>query len=829
MPPYIRRFSIMTLIVVISLFSMACNLAGAVEPTAAIPDAAENAVEADSGQSPAAAPTPPDAPRATSQPASPPTAAAADNPAPPAQPVKLIFIHHSTGGNWLADPSENSLGGDLGRLLMENNYFVSATNYGWGPNSIGDNTDIGHWWDWFRGDDSAAYLEALYADNRQNSGDFGSWPRLPQDPGGENTVILFKSCYPNSHIGGQPGDPPTTGDNPIRGAWAGDDTTYTVANIKGLYNDLLPYFASMPEKLFVVITAPPLAEQETDAAHALNARAVNDWLVTEWLDGYAQPNVAVFDFYNVLTSNGGNADSNDLDQAAGNHHRWRNGAVEHIHTVDYHFSAYPSGDSHPSHAGNVKAAEEFVPLLNVFYNRWQGDRTISNVYVPLVTKEAIAAPPIIRGERLDPADIVYRGAFRLPQGGERPLTFAYGGAAMTFNPHGDPTGAADGYPGALFITGHDRLPYGDLPDGDQIAELSIPPPSLERSVSALPQAGFIQDFHNAAAGFFPSLDELPRLGLLYLDDPATGPLLHLAWGQHLQPETPAASHTWFSPNLANPQMQPPWFLAGYSPYSINGYLLEIPADWAGQYLAGRRIAAGRFRDGGWSGMGPALIAHRPWDDQGDPPADNAQVEAAPLLLYESSQNSAEIERALAGYQHPDEWEGGAWITTASGKSALLFAGTKSRGEKYWYGFVNPAGAQYPCVEGEMVGEFTLCRLADGSPCPPVDLVECAGHNDYRGWWGARFEAQFILYDPADLARVAVGAMQPWEPQPYAVLSVDEHLFLNPSGVEADMLGQGAQRRYRLGEVAYDRANGLLYVLELFADDAQPVIHVWSVQ
>ena len=27
----------------------------------------------------------------------------ADNPAPPASPVKLIFIHHSTGENWLAD------------------------------------------------------------------------------------------------------------------------------------------------------------------------------------------------------------------------------------------------------------------------------------------------------------------------------------------------------------------------------------------------------------------------------------------------------------------------------------------------------------------------------------------------------------------------------------------------------------------------------------------------------------------------------------------------------------------------------------------------------
>jgi hypothetical protein len=45
----------------------------------------------------------------------------ADNPNPPTSPVKLIFIHHSTGGNWLADPAGNDLGGDLGHVLMDNN------------------------------------------------------------------------------------------------------------------------------------------------------------------------------------------------------------------------------------------------------------------------------------------------------------------------------------------------------------------------------------------------------------------------------------------------------------------------------------------------------------------------------------------------------------------------------------------------------------------------------------------------------------------------------------------------------------------------------------
>jgi hypothetical protein len=76
--------------------------------------------------------------------------------------------------------------------------------------------------------------------------------------------------------------------------------------------------------------------------------------------------------------------------------------------------------------------------------------------------------------------------------------------------------------------------------------------------------------------------------------------------------------------------------------------------------------------------------------------------------------------------------------------------------------------------------------------------------------------------------VAAGVKQSWEPQPYATLDIDDVLFNNPSGTDPDMIGSGVQRRYRIGEVAYDRTNGLLYVLEQFADGAQPVVHVWRI-
>ncbi|MFZ2447997.1 MAG: hypothetical protein WAW37_16695 [Syntrophobacteraceae bacterium] len=282
---------------------------------------------------------------------------------PPERAVRLIFIHHSTGEQWLADDH-----GGLGLALRSNRYFVSDTNYDWGPDSIGGNTDIGNWWNWFRGPDHDAYLSALYAETEQHSG----YSRLATNPGGPNQIVMFKSCFPNSALTGNPGDPvPPIASNPLRGESAGSES-HTVANAKGIYIDLLNYFKTQRDKLFIVIAAPPLI----DPARSSNARAFNQWLAHDWLKNYAYKNVFVFDFYNVLTTNGGSPNTNDLNQMAGNHHRWWNGAVEHKiygdNDANPNVLEYPTGDDdHPSRAGSKKATAEFIKLLNVAYNRWR--------------------------------------------------------------------------------------------------------------------------------------------------------------------------------------------------------------------------------------------------------------------------------------------------------------------------------------------------------------------------------------------------------------------------------------------------------------------------
>jgi hypothetical protein len=281
----------------------------------------------------------------------------------PTRPVRLVFIHHSSGENWLTDGN-----GELGIALRDAGYFVSDTNYGWGPGGIGDRTDIGHWWEWFRGPESATILEFVLHEEEQNC----SYARLGNnpDPGGKNQIVLFKSCYPNSALEGNPDDPVgAIGSNPLRGQDS-SSPAHTVANAKGIYLDLLNCFAQHPDTLFLAITAPPLSDP-TDAA---NARAFNQWLVQDWLKDYPLRNVDVFDFYNILTSNGGNPGVNDLGWETGNHHRWWENQVQHKTDGGGNTSAYPSaeGDDHPSPAGNRKATGELVPLLNLAYQRWRG-------------------------------------------------------------------------------------------------------------------------------------------------------------------------------------------------------------------------------------------------------------------------------------------------------------------------------------------------------------------------------------------------------------------------------------------------------------------------
>lgn len=276
---------------------------------------------------------------------------------------KIFFAHHSTGARLIADNY-----GGLGEDLNDAGYFLSDGGYGWDATlneDIGSTTDIGHWWWWFmdqtvQANDSTKrdnIMAAVYNESLQDESmmiTYGSWTRTIDDPGGENEIIMFKSCYPNSDI---LADNSTTPED-IFGTTAGY-SSYTESNVRAVYDTILNYFKDNTNKMFVVLTAPPNRE----AANGARARAFNNWLVEDWLQDadWENQNVFVYDYYNVLT---------DVD----NHHWVVDGTV--VHYTDAESSdnsgAYINSptDNYPNIAGQEKAASEFLPVLELWYEEW---------------------------------------------------------------------------------------------------------------------------------------------------------------------------------------------------------------------------------------------------------------------------------------------------------------------------------------------------------------------------------------------------------------------------------------------------------------------------
>ncbi len=397
---------------------------------------------------------------------------------------------------------------------------------------------------------------------------------------------------------------------------------------------------------------------------------------------------------------------------------------------------------------------------------------------PLIMLSFFSLFDICLSQRIFPRHFEYLGAFRLPAGSGG-SNWEYSGHAMTYYPHGDPNGFNDGFPGSIFGVGHAWHM--------QVSEISIPRPviSPEKNINDLPTARTLREFTDVRSGVgsLNVLQEIVRVGMEYL--PAQGAQttdkLYFSWGAHFQEdEQNVASHMWCETDLSG--CQGAWWVGNRSLYSVNDYMFEIPVEWATRHTRGMRLATGRYRDGGWSGQGPALYAIAPWLD-GNPPPPNTRLSNIQLLQYSTSFWEDTTDYKMDSYHHSDEWTGGAWLT-AGGGSAVIFAGTKGVGDSAWYGNENG-----PCLE-----------------CPN------------RGWWSSEFQGQIIFYDPADFAKVADGQMKPYEPQPYAVMNIDSYLYHIDS----------SQQKHHTGALSYDRERNILYMFEPFVDEDRSIVHAWKI-
>jgi hypothetical protein len=434
------------------------------------------------------------------------------------------------------------------------------------------------------------------------------------------------------------------------------------------------------------------------------------------------------------------------------------------------------------------------PQENGSSESYQADE--EQVIIPPSTGRDYEVGDVPEVQLLHPQDLEYQGFFLLPEGSGG-SDWDYSGHGLTYYPGGDPGGASDGYPGSLFGFGHDHQLY--------VSEISIPAPLITDDLGSVNAAVTLQPFSDLTDGIFKAEDMvIPRAGIAFLADPQ--PRLHFTFGQHIQDFE--VSHGWAGLDLDQPDAQGPWVFDGYTNYVTNDYLFEIPPDWAQAIAPGPLLASGRAREGLWSGRGPGLFAYHPGDLDSPPAAGSVLSEVVPLLLYgEQNAGQPDIistpEQAVKDYHEADHWWGGAWLTAGDG-AAVVFAGTKALGEE-WYGFANGVVWEHDCAEHTP------------ATCPDVPDWP----YDNRGFWSDSYQAQLIFYDPADLAAVARGEMESWEPQVYDTLVLDEYL-LDP------VLDHGNYKRDLVGAIAFDRENGFLYLVERLADEYRSVIHVWEI-
>lgn len=271
-----------------------------------------------------------------------------------ADSTNLLFIHHSCGANWLA--ADN---GGLQTALEAKDYIDEVNEITYGdavtpdvgrPASLGDiagdSTDMNSWLFWFN--DYLGSVQTYRCDS------------------GANRVIMFKSCFPNSHIdavGPLPGDPfdatrSVVNYQAVFRNDAGPGVPYTNGGYN--YHALEDVFAAHPDTLFIYVTAPPECYAEATQITGCVIRGFNDWLKREWLPSYNTQhpglnNVVIFDWFDFLANS-------DTGSAHANMLKADNGGT--------------SGDSHPNTAANQASTTLFASgapnFLDLAHARFAG-------------------------------------------------------------------------------------------------------------------------------------------------------------------------------------------------------------------------------------------------------------------------------------------------------------------------------------------------------------------------------------------------------------------------------------------------------------------------
>lgn len=184
--------------------------------------------------------------------------------------TNVIFLHHSTGGNLIEQGGVREAFAAAGYDFWDHGYNdqgliqPNGMTAGYSYNIPDDNTDPDGLADIFS--------QRLY------SKPLNAFSGLMQ-----HEVIIFKSCFPVSNI---------TSDAQLE-------------QYKVYYLQMRDVMNQHPDRIFIIVTPPPLNPAATDAEVAARARAFAEWLNSEFLVGHS--NVFTFDFFGLLAEGDANS------------------------------------------------------------------------------------------------------------------------------------------------------------------------------------------------------------------------------------------------------------------------------------------------------------------------------------------------------------------------------------------------------------------------------------------------------------------------------------------------------------------------------------------
>jgi hypothetical protein len=223
----------------------------------------------------------------------------------PSGNIKLFFLHHSVGENLI---NQGNIRAVISAYNSANGSSYELWDHGYNEQGL------------FNGSGAAVGISYDIPDDNTNPDGFlNLWLNLDQAWTNSRNrimanykVIAFKSCFI---------------------ALENLNSVEELNTWKSWYLGMRDYFDAHSDKLFVVVTPPPLQSAATNANSAALARQFAQWLSSsEYLGGHA--NVVCFDLFGAL-ANAGNVLRPDYD----------------------------SGDSHPNDAANAIIGPVFANFL----------------------------------------------------------------------------------------------------------------------------------------------------------------------------------------------------------------------------------------------------------------------------------------------------------------------------------------------------------------------------------------------------------------------------------------------------------------------------------